>query len=37
MKPIDVKTSIYVHFDLTNNNENRKNKVRDHVKISKYN
>ena len=29
--------STYIHFDLTNDNENRKNKVRDHVKISKYN
>ena len=29
--------STYIHFGLTNNNENRKNKVRDHVKISKYN
>ena len=36
MKPIDVKISIYVPFDVENNEKDSKSKVGDHVKTSKY-
>ena len=36
MKPIDVKSSIYIEFGVENNNKNPKFKVGDHVGILKY-
>ena len=36
MKPFDVKTSIYVDFDVENNYKSPKFKVVDQVRISKY-
>ena len=36
MKPIDVKTSTYIGFDIENNCKNPKFIVGDQVKISKY-
>ena len=36
MKPIDVKTSIYIDFDIESNHKGPKLKVGDHVRISKY-
>ena len=36
MKPVDVKSNIYVDFNKENNKEGPKFKVGDHVRISKY-
>ena len=36
MKPVDVKSSIYIDFNKENNKEAHKFKVGDNVKISKY-
>ena len=36
MKPVDVKLSIYIDFNKENNKEDRKFKVSDNVRISKY-
>ena len=36
MKPNDVKINIYFHFDVENNDKDRKLKVGDHVQILKY-
>ena len=36
LKPVDVKSSIYVDFNKENNKEGAKFKVGDHVRISKY-
>ena len=36
MKPIDVKSSIYIEFDVENNNKDPKFKVGDHVGLLKY-
>ena len=36
MKPVDIKTNIYINFDKENNMEGPKFKVVDHVRISKY-
>ena len=36
MKPVDVKSSIYIDFKEENDKEGPKLKVGDHVKISKY-
>ena len=35
MKPVDVKSSIYIEFGVENNNKNPKFEVGDHVRISK--
>ena len=37
MKPVDVKSSIYIDLNKANNKEDPKFKVGDHVRISKYN
>ena len=34
MKPIDVKSSTYINFDVLSNDKDRKFKVDDHVVIS---
>ena len=36
MKPIDVKTSIYINFDVENNDKDHKFKVGNQVRIWKY-
>ena len=36
IKPIDVKTSTYINFEVENNDKDTKFKVGDHVRISKY-
>ena len=36
MKPIDVKSSVYIDFGVENNDKDHKFKVDDHVRISKY-
>ena len=36
MKPVDVRSSMYISFDNENNNENPKFKVGDNVRISRY-
>ena len=36
MKPVDVKSSMYINFDKENNKESPKFKVGDNVRISKY-
>ena len=36
MKPVDVKSSIYIDFNKQSNNEDPKFEVGDHVRISKY-
>ena len=36
IKPIDVKTSTYINFEVENNDKYTKFKVGDHVRISKY-
>ena len=36
MKPVDVKSSIYIDFSKENNKEGPKFKFGDHVRISKY-
>ena len=36
MKPVDVKSSIYIYSNKENNNEGPKFKVGDHMRISKY-
>ena len=36
MKPVEVKPSMYVDFNIDNNKESPKFKVGDHVRISKY-
>ena len=36
LKPIDVKTSIYIYITFEHNNKNSKFKFRYHVRISKY-
>ena len=36
MKPVDVKSSTYIDFDIENIDKYPKLKVDDHVKISKY-
>ena len=36
MKPIDVKSSIYINFGIENNDKDPKFKVADSVRISKY-
>ena len=36
MKPVDVKSGIYIDFEKRNNKEDRKFKVDDHVRILKY-
>ena len=36
MKPIDVKSSTYIDFEVENNNKVHKFKVYDRVRISKY-
>ena len=36
MKPIDVKSSIYINFGIGNNDKDPKFKVADNVRISKY-
>ena len=35
MKPVDVKSSIYIEFGVENNNKNPKFEVGDHVRMSK--
>ena len=36
MKPVNVKSSTYIDFDIENNDKNPKFMVGDHVRISKY-
>ena len=36
MKSIDVKSSTYIDFSITNNDKDPKIEVADHVRISKY-
>ena len=36
MKPINVKSSMYIDFDFENNGKDPKFRVGDHVRISKY-
>ena len=36
MKPIDVKSDSYAKYNVDSNEKNRKSKVGDHVRISKY-
>ena len=36
MKPVDIKSCIYIDFNKENNKEGTKFKVGDHVQISKY-
>ena len=36
MKPVHLKSSTYIHFDVDNNDQDLKFKVGDHVRISKY-
>ena len=36
MKPVDVKDNTYIDFKKQSNDKNRKFKVGDHVRISKY-
>ena len=36
MKPVDVKDNTYIDFEKKVNNKNRKFKIGDHVRISKY-
>ena len=36
MKPVDIKSSIYIYFNKENIKKESKFKVRDHVRISKY-
>ena len=36
MKPVDVKSSIYIDFDKENNDKDPKFNVGDHERISKY-
>ena len=36
MKPLDIKASTYIDFDVENNDKNRKFKVGDHQRMSKY-
>ena len=37
MKPIDIKSDSYVEYNVDSNEKDPKIKVRDHVRISKYN
>ena len=36
MKPVEVKSSKYIDFNIENNNQYLKFKVGDHVRITKY-
>ena len=36
MKPVDVESSIYINFNVENDEKDPKFKIGDHVRISKY-